>query len=68
MVSAILVAAGNSTRTGGVKKQFLKIRGVPVVVRSAAKLQHTPEVGGDPRCDKGGGHRTCETTAGGCGA
>ena len=45
MVSAILVAAGNSTRTGGVKKQFLKIRGVPVVVRSVAKLQHTPEVG-----------------------
>ena len=33
-VSAIIVAAGNSTRMGGVNKQFLLIDGVPVLVRT----------------------------------
>ena len=33
-VSAIIVAAGNSTRMGGVNKQFLLIDGVPVLIRT----------------------------------
>ena len=33
-VSAVVVAAGNSTRMGGVNKQFLLIDGVPVLIRS----------------------------------
>ena len=45
MVSVIIVAAGNSSRMEGVKKQFLKIGGVPVVIRSARKFQQIDEVG-----------------------
>lgn len=37
-VSAIVVAAGNSTRMGGVNKQFLLIDGVPVLIRSLLAL------------------------------
>lgn len=33
-VSAIIVAAGNSTRMGGVNKQFLLIDGVPVLIKT----------------------------------
>lgn len=33
-VTAIVVAAGNSTRMGGVNKQFLLIDGVPVLIRT----------------------------------
>ncbi len=33
-VTAVIVAAGNSTRMGGVNKQFLLIDGVPVLIRS----------------------------------
>lgn len=33
-VTAIVVAAGNSTRMGGVNKQFLLVDGVPVLIRT----------------------------------
>lgn len=33
-VTAVVVAAGNSTRMGGVNKQFLLIDGVPVLIRT----------------------------------
>lgn len=34
MVTAIILAAGNSTRMGGVNKQFLEVGGTPVLLRS----------------------------------
>ena len=34
MLSAIILAAGSSSRMGGVNKQFLQLGGVPVLVRS----------------------------------
>ena len=34
MLSAIILAAGSSSRMGGVNKQFLELGGVPVLVRS----------------------------------
>ena len=34
LVTAIIVAAGNSTRMGGINKQFLLIDGVPVLIRT----------------------------------
>lgn len=37
-VTAVVVAAGNSTRMGGVNKQFLLIDGVPVLIRSLLAL------------------------------
>lgn len=37
-VTAIVVAAGNSTRMGGVNKQFLPLLGVPVLVRTLQAL------------------------------
>ena len=33
-VTAVIVAVGNSTRMGGVNKQFLLIDGVPVLIRT----------------------------------
>ena len=33
-VSAVVVSAGNSTRMGGVNKQFLEINGIPVLVHT----------------------------------
>lgn len=33
-VSAVIVSAGNSTRMGGVNKQFLEINGIPVLVHT----------------------------------
>ncbi|MBO5333418.1 MAG: 2-C-methyl-D-erythritol 4-phosphate cytidylyltransferase [Clostridia bacterium] len=33
-VSAVIVSAGNSTRMGGINKQFLEIRGIPVLVHT----------------------------------
>ncbi|MBR5203060.1 MAG: 2-C-methyl-D-erythritol 4-phosphate cytidylyltransferase [Clostridia bacterium] len=33
-VSAVIVSAGNSTRMGGINKQFLEINGVPVLVHT----------------------------------
>ena len=33
-VSAVIVSAGNSTRMGGINKQFLEIKGVPVLIHT----------------------------------
>lgn len=33
-VSAVIVSAGNSTRMGGINKQFLEIKGIPVLVHT----------------------------------
>lgn len=41
-VSAVIVCAGNSSRMGGVNKQFLNIKGVPVVARSISAFEHSP--------------------------
>lgn len=41
-VSAIIVAAGNSTRMGGVNKQFLFIDGVPVLIRGIRAFSECP--------------------------
>lgn len=41
-VSAIIVSAGNSSRMGGLNKQFLKIDNVPVIVRSVSAFQTSP--------------------------
>ena len=38
-VSAVIVSAGNSTRMGGVNKQFLEIDGMPVIARSIKAFQ-----------------------------
>ena len=41
-VTAIVVAAGNSTRMGGVNKQFLVLDGVPVLVRTLQAFSVCP--------------------------
>lgn len=43
-VSAIIVAAGSGRRLGGVKKQFLDLKGVPVLVHSIQTLSAVNEV------------------------
>ena len=40
-VSAIIVSAGNSSRMGGVNKQFLEIDGLPVIVHSIKAFQES---------------------------
>lgn len=40
-VSAVIVSAGNSTRMGGINKQFLEINGIPVIARSIAAFQNS---------------------------
>ena len=45
MVSAIIVAAGSSTRMNGLKKQLEKIGGTPVFVMSALKFDRSEKVG-----------------------
>lgn len=42
VVSAVIVSAGNSTRMGGVNKQFLKIDGTPVIAHSISAFQKSP--------------------------
>ena len=42
--SAIIVSAGNSTRMNGVDKQFIKICGIPVVVRSMLAFEKCESV------------------------
>ncbi len=42
--TAIILAAGASSRMKGTDKQLLSIGGVPVIVRSAVNFQNTPEV------------------------
>lgn len=44
MVSVIVVAAGNSERMDGVKKQFIHLNDIPVLVRSVAKFDELPQV------------------------
>ena len=39
VVSAVIVSAGNSTRMGGVNKQFLELDGVPVIAKTIAMFQ-----------------------------
>lgn len=41
-VTAVIVAAGNSTRMGGVNKQFLMLDGVPVLVRTLTAFAESP--------------------------
>ena len=43
-VTAVIVAAGNSTRMGGVNKQFLMLDGVPVLVRTLTAFAESPLV------------------------
>ena len=38
-VSAVIVSAGNSTRMGGVNKQFLELDGAPVIVNTITAFQ-----------------------------
>ena len=39
VVSAVIVSAGNSTRMGGINKQFLELDGVPVIVNTITMFQ-----------------------------
>ncbi len=39
VVSAVIVSAGNSTRMGGINKQFLKLDGVPVIADTIGIFQ-----------------------------
>lgn len=41
-VTAVIVAAGNSTRMGGVNKQFLLLDSVPVLVRTLTAFSENP--------------------------
>ena len=43
-VTAVIVAAGNSTRMGGVNKQFLLIDGVPVLIRAIRAFEQSDYV------------------------
>lgn len=42
--SVIIAAAGNSTRMDGENKQFLSLRGIPVIVRSCQAFEHCESV------------------------
>ena len=39
VVSAVIVSAGNSTRMGGINKQFLELDGAPVIVNTITMFQ-----------------------------
>ncbi len=43
-VSAIIVSAGNSTRMGGINKQFLEIGGMPVIARSIKAFEECNQI------------------------
>lgn len=43
-VSAIIVSAGNSTRMGGINKQFIKLCGIPVVAHSINAFQRNSNI------------------------
>ncbi len=43
-VSAIIVSAGNSTRMGGINKQFLEIGGMSVIARSIKAFQECDKI------------------------
>lgn len=40
-VSAVIVSAGNSTRMGGLNKQFLELDGAPVIVNTIASFENS---------------------------
>ena len=42
--AAIIVAAGNATRMGGLDKQMLCIKGIPVIARTLLKFQNCQEI------------------------
>ena len=39
VVSAVIVSAGNSTRMGGINKQFLELDGAPVIINTVTAFQ-----------------------------
>ena len=39
IISAVIVSAGNSTRMGGINKQFLELNGVPVIVNTISVFE-----------------------------
>lgn len=41
IISAVIVSAGNSTRMGGVNKQFLELDGAPVIVNTITMFQRS---------------------------
>lgn len=41
IVSAVIVSAGNSTRMGGINKQFLELDGAPVIVNTITMFQRS---------------------------
>ena len=43
--SAIILAAGSSTRMNGANKQFLELGEIPVLMRSALNFEHCSEIG-----------------------
>ena len=43
-VSAVIVSAGNSTRMGGINKQFLEIKGMPVVARTISVFEKSEAI------------------------
>ncbi len=43
-ISAIIVAAGNSTRMGGINKQFMPILGIPVIVRTLMAFEDSADI------------------------
>lgn len=43
-VSAVIVSAGNSTRMGGVNKQFLEINNIPVVAHTISVFEKTESI------------------------
>lgn len=43
-VSAVIVSAGNSTRMGGINKQFLDIDNIPVIVRTISVFENTEAI------------------------
>ncbi len=43
-VSAVIVSAGNSSRMGGVNKQFLEIEGMPVLARTISVFQKSNQI------------------------
>lgn len=45
MIAALIVAAGRSTRMGGVDKLFLSVSGVPVVGHTWRRFDQLPEIG-----------------------
>ncbi len=44
VVSAVIVSAGNSTRMGGINKQFLKLDGAPVIANTINMFQKCPMI------------------------